>query len=127
MQDGGDQTLSRRLLCREEDVPEGAARGFRFGEGTSFMAVFVARKDGQLFAYDNSCPHMGTPLDFRPGRFVTSDRRHLSCSTHGARFRFEDGFCVVGPCKGSSLRPLKIAVEAGEIVLLEEPTVQTPA
>ena len=67
-----------------------------------------------------------SPLDVRPGRFITSDRRHLSCGTHGARFRFEDGYCLAGPCKGQSLRRLEIAVEAGEIVLLEEPKVQTP-
>lgn len=127
MQDGSDHTVTRRHLCRAEDVPEGGACGFRFGQGTDFMAVFLTRKAGELVAYDNSCPHMGTPLDVRPGRFVTSDRRHLSCGTHGARFRFEDGYCVVGPCKGRSLRRLAIAVEAGEVVLLEEPTVQTPA
>ncbi|HXY99167.1 MAG TPA: Rieske (2Fe-2S) protein [Stellaceae bacterium] len=126
MQDGGHQTTSRRRLCRAEEVPEGGARGFRFEQGADFMAVFVTRKGGELIAYDNSCPHMGTPLDVRPGRFITSDRRHLSCGTHGARFRFEDGYCLAGPCKGQSLRRLEIAVEAGEIVLLEEPKVQTP-
>ncbi|MGO8914772.1 MAG: Rieske (2Fe-2S) protein [Stellaceae bacterium] len=108
-----------RRLCRAEEVPDGGARGFRFGSGTDLEAVFVARKAGALFAYDNACPHLGTPLNFLPDRFLDRDGTHLLCSTHGARFRIEDGYCIDGPCAGKSLRRLSVAVEAGEIMLVD--------
>lgn len=110
--------MSGRVLCRAEGVPEGAGRSFRFGSGPDLATVLVVRKAGALYAYDNACPHLGTPLDFLPDRFLDRDGTHLLCSTHGARFRIADGYCVEGPCLGKSLRPARIAVEAGEIVLI---------
>jgi nitrite reductase/ring-hydroxylating ferredoxin subunit len=111
----------RRPLCRAEEVGEGTGRGFRFGSGPDFQAVFVVRKAGALHAYDNACPHLGTPLNFLPDRFFDRDGRHLLCSTHGALFRIEDGHCIAGPCLGKSLRPVPIVVEGGEILLLGGP------
>jgi nitrite reductase/ring-hydroxylating ferredoxin subunit len=111
----------RRPLCRAEELAEGTGRGFRFGSGPDLQAVFVVRKAGALHAYDNACPHLGTPLNFLPDRFLDRDGRHLLCSTHGALFRIEDGYCIAGPCLGKSLRPVPIAVEGGEIVLLGGP------
>ncbi|HXY99166.1 MAG TPA: Rieske (2Fe-2S) protein [Stellaceae bacterium] len=113
--------MRRRRLCRAEEVPEGGARGFRFGSGADFAAVLVARKAGALFAYDNACPHLGTPLDFLPDRFLDRAGTHLLCGTHGARFRIEDGYCVEGPCAGRSLRRRAVAVEADEILLVDDP------
>ena len=109
-------TASRRL-CRADEVVEGAARGFRFGSGADLEALLVVRKAGALYAYVNSCPHLGTPLDFLPDRFLDRDGEHLLCATHGARFRIADGYCTDGPCFGKSLRPLPIRVEAGDILL----------
>ncbi len=109
--------MNLRRLCRADEVPEGGARGFSFGSGPDLQMVLVARKGGVLFAYDNSCPHMGTPLNFLPDRFLGRDGRHLLCATHGALFRIEDGFCISGPCAGKRLRPLAIHMEGEEIVL----------
>ena len=117
LQDGGRQALSHRLLCRIDEVPEGSARGFRFGTGAAMRAVFVAKKDGAVYVYRDACPHMGTPLAFLPDRFFDRDGRHLLCATHGARFRVEDGFCVSGPCAGQSLARATIRIEGDRIVL----------
>ena len=110
--------MSAQRLCRIDEMPVEGARGFRFGSGTDLRAVFVVRQDGALYAYANSCPHLGTPLDFLPDRFLDRDGRHLLCSTHGARFRIADGFCVAGPCAGRSLERLALRVEDGEILLV---------
>ncbi len=111
--------MNGRRLCRADEVPEGGARGFRFGSGPDLRMVFVLRHRGALYAYDNSCPHLGTPLNFLPDRFLARDGRHLLCATHGALFRIEDGFCIEGPCAGKSLRPLAIRVEREEVFLVE--------
>jgi nitrite reductase/ring-hydroxylating ferredoxin subunit len=108
-----------RRLCRVEDVPEGEARGFRFGSGADLAQIFLVKRAGGLHSYVNSCPHLGTPLDFLPDRFFDRDRRYLLCGTHGARFRVEDGYCIDGPCAGKSLGKAAILIEAGEIALVE--------
>src|SRR6516165_6829764 len=98
LQDGGREALSDQVLCRIDEIPEGSARGFRFGSGSAVRAVFVAKKGGAIYGYRDACPHMGTPLAFLPDRYFDRDSGYLLCGTHGARFRVEDGFCVSGPC-----------------------------
>ncbi len=110
--------MSAHRLCRVDEVPERGARGFRFGSGTDVRAVIVVRQDGTLHGYVNSCPHLGTPLDFLPDRLLDRDGRHLLCSTHGARFRIADGFCVEGPCAGRSLERLALRIEDGELLVI---------
>lgn len=106
-----------RRLCRADEVSEGGARDFRFGSGGEVEALFVVRKGGALHAYVNSCPHIGTPLNLMPNRFFDREGKHLLCTTHGALFRPEDGFCVSGPCAGKNLTPIAIHVEDGEIMV----------
>jgi nitrite reductase/ring-hydroxylating ferredoxin subunit len=67
--------------------------------------------------YVNACPHRGTPLEMFPDRFLDETRRQLVCSTHGARFRVEDGFCTLGPCRGSGLDPVAVEVRGDEVWL----------
>lgn len=118
LQDGRRQAVSVRRLCRVDEVPEGGALGFRFGSGPDLAAILVAKRGGALYAYHNACPHLGTPLDFLPGRFFDRDGRHLLCGTHGARFRLEDGVCISGPCSGKRLGRAEIRIEAGEVALI---------
>jgi hypothetical protein len=54
-----------------------------------------------------------------PDRFISADGGFIQCATHGARFRFEDGYCVGGPCAGQSLRALAVSVHNGAVWLLE--------
>jgi nitrite reductase/ring-hydroxylating ferredoxin subunit len=106
-------------LCRVDDVPEGGGRGFRLGAGAAETTVFVIKRAGALYAYRNACPHTGTPLDWIPDRFFDVSGRYLLCSTHGALFRPEDGFCVSGPCAGKRLSAVAIVVAEGEVVMTE--------
>ena len=104
-------------LCRLDEIPDGAARGFELGDGTERLYVFVLRRGERLFAYRNECPHAGSPLDLMPDQFLAADRRHFLCHTHGALFRIEDGMCVSGPCLGRGLTPVAVSVENGELLL----------
>jgi nitrite reductase/ring-hydroxylating ferredoxin subunit len=90
-------------ICRAEDVPEGCARGFIIGEGRERRDVVLVRRLGVLRAYLNSCPHQGTPLETFPDKFLSNDGKLFVCSTHGARFRVDDGVCISGPCLGKAL------------------------
>jgi nitrite reductase/ring-hydroxylating ferredoxin subunit len=117
-QDGRRQAVSGRRLCRVEAVPEGGGCGFRFGSGPDLESLFVVKQGGALYAYVSSCPQIGTPLNFLPDRFFDRDGKHLLCSTHGARFRVADGYCIGGPCAGKSLTPATIRIDGGEITLV---------
>ena len=100
----------QRVLCRLDDIPDPGARSFEIDGSDGPLDVVVVRHGGRLFGYINSCPHQGTPLETFPDRFLTRDGAQLICSTHGARFRVEDGFCTEGPCKGRRLRPIAVDV-----------------
>jgi nitrite reductase/ring-hydroxylating ferredoxin subunit len=106
------------LLCRADEIADGSARGFHVG--TAQQRVFVARRGAALYAYWNSCPHVGTPLEWAENEFFDRDGRHLMCSTHGALFRVEDGVCIAGPCQGDRLEPYPIAVRDGVVYALPE-------
>lgn len=108
------------VLCRLDDITDGDSNGFvatrANGERIGVLAV---RRGGRVFAYVNSCPHTGAPLDFQPGQFLSLDKTLIQCATHGALFQIEDGFCIQGPCAGKSLVPVAVAVENGIVCLSE--------
>jgi nitrite reductase/ring-hydroxylating ferredoxin subunit len=102
-------------VCRAHEIGEGQARGFVIGNGATRRDVILVRRDGVLRAYVNSCPHQGTPLETFPDRFLNHDGSILICSTHGARFRVEDGVCVSGPCLGKALAVVAYAERDGSV------------
>ncbi len=110
--------MSGTILCRADEIAEGQARGFLVGEGIARRDVVLVRRDGALRAYVNSCPHQGTPLETFPDKFLNEDGSLLVCSTHGARFRVEDGVCVSGPCAGKALARIACDVRDGVVVLM---------
>ena len=61
-----------RELCRIADIPENGAKGFPGADG-AFTGLIVVRQGGQVYVYENACPHIGTPLDWTPDRFLTAD------------------------------------------------------
>lgn len=109
--------MRREPLCRADTIAEGKGRSFRLGTGANQLAAFLIRSGGVLRGYINSCPHVGTPLDWLPDRFFDRNGEHLLCGTHGALFRPEDGLCVRGPCIGKRLAPAPISIEDGVVVL----------
>ena len=83
-------------------------------QGTPRQAIIVRDVQGTLHAYLNVCMHMPIPLDAGGGDFLSPERTHLLCRTHGATYRLEDGLCVRGPCQGRSLVRLDLAWHNGE-------------
>lgn len=107
-------------LCTLAEIPDGGAHKLEFRDGEQRFEMFICRDDKlghgeQIFAYENSCPHAGLPLDYRPGKFLNYEKTHLSCANHGAMFKIDDGFCVKGPCRGQYLRPIDIYVKDGTV------------
>lgn len=109
-------------LCALDDVPEDGTNGFLIETEKGRFGTMVIRQGERFYVYVNSCPHIGAPLDFKAGQFLNVERTHIICTTHGALFQIEDGYCISGPCAGASLIPLKATLDAGEIfVTLPQP------
>ena len=56
---------------------------------------------------------LGVVLDALEG-----ERKHIICSTHGALFKIEDGYCISGPCRSSSLEAVPVTIKNGAVLIL---------
>ncbi len=111
------------VVCAAADIERGGARAFRLsrideaGEPRPFPIVVIRTHDNDYFGYVNACPHDGVWLNIGSGDFFTPDRAFLKCGRHGATFEIDSGLCIGGPCRGSSLQPVALAVVDGEVCL----------
>jgi nitrite reductase/ring-hydroxylating ferredoxin subunit len=108
---------SGQWRCAAGDLPPGHTLAFRLACGPRTVAGFVVNHDGEVRAWLNRCPHVGTPLDLWPNEFYAEDARQLVCATHGALYEPVSGRCVAGPCVGDALTPLPLRREADELVV----------
>lgn len=103
-----------RRLCHVDEIPDGSAKGFPPAPG-GFNGIVVYRKGDDIHVYVNSCPHIGTPLDWTPDRFMSRDGKYIICATHGAAFAPDTGLCLLGPCEGDYLDKIKFDIKDGVI------------
>lgn len=107
------------LICAAADLEEG-------GRGVRFLVdrygrpepAFAVRFRGEVRAYLNRCAHVPVTLDWQEGEFFDSDKRYLICATHGAIYEPVSGFCVLGPCRGQRLVPLRVEEQNGQVFWL---------
>jgi nitrite reductase/ring-hydroxylating ferredoxin subunit len=103
--------------CLAADLAPGHTLTFRLECRGRRLDGFLVNHEGEIRAWINSCPHVGTPLDLWPNEFYGEDGRTLVCSTHGAVFDPVSGYCTSGPCAADSLRPLPLGREADMLVV----------
>ena len=96
--------------CRAFNVPDGAFE----------KEIFVVAMGGGLYAYVNSCPHLGSPLDWMPNQFLNLDKTLIQCSTHHALFQVHDGLCVHGPCSGQKLTAVPLSIVEEKVYAIIE-------
>ena len=100
-----------QFIAVVDDIPAGGL-GFTYRSGPFSEGGILVRTEAGVCGWRNRCRHLAVPLDHDdPGRFATSDRRHLVCGKHGALYRPDDGVCVAGPCLGAELHALPIVVD----------------
>jgi nitrite reductase/ring-hydroxylating ferredoxin subunit len=104
-----------RLCAFDELDADLGTRRFMWLEADGPRRFFLLRRGDALYAYWNECPHHGVALESPEHGLFSDDRSLLQCGFHGARFRFEDGLCVHGPCLGRSLPPFPVALAGGEV------------
>lgn len=82
------------------------------------VEIFLVRRENEVFAYLNRCPHRGVTLEWQPDQFLNFTQEFIQCGTHGAQFRLEDGYCIWGPCARSVLTKLSLIIDGDNIFLL---------
>ena len=113
-----DISTTPKKLCELDQIANDSSAGFVTEWNGKRESFIVIRKKDTVFVYVNSCPHIGTPLDFSPGSFLSQDKNFIMCSTHGALFRINDGFCISGPCAEQALTSVSIDIIEGSVFLL---------
>lgn len=105
-----DPNTSQLLVS---SIPEGGSLGFAH-QGEQLFAV---KKQGKVFVYSNSCPHLQVALNWQDHQFLDSSNTMIQCANHGALFVIENGKCVAGPCTGRKLRAVAFDIVDGVICL----------
>jgi nitrite reductase/ring-hydroxylating ferredoxin subunit len=110
-------------ICGFAEIPSRRARGFslaRLDENGAEKPypIIVVRWGRQVFGYVNRCPHGGVNLDWERNQFLDPNGVRLMCGKHGALFEIGTGLCIDGPCKGTALQPVPLAVLDGDICVV---------
>ena len=120
-----DTSALRHLAGRSEGIPEKGRLVVDIGDRT----VGIFRVNGRLFAYENTCPHMGGPVcqgliipavrelvndtQVSTGYAFDESEMRIVCPWHGYEFSIETGSHPAKP----SIRLKGVAVEeaGGEV------------
>ena len=110
--------MSDNKLCNLSEIEDGNSAAFTIDIHGKSNMVFAVRNGERVTVYLNSCPHTGAPLDLNAGKFLNLEKKYIICSTHGALFKIEDGYCISGPCQSSSLEAVPVTIKNGDVLIL---------
>jgi nitrite reductase/ring-hydroxylating ferredoxin subunit len=105
------------ILCNTTDIEDPGSKSFEVKINRKIQSIFVVHKNGEFFAYYNSCPHTGAPLEWQEDQFLDLDKALIQCATHDALFAIDSGECIAGPCAGEALQSLPITIDADVVRL----------
>lgn len=97
-EDGGDENGP---LAQLDDIPVG-------GGIVAAGLVLVQPEEGEVRAFDASCPHQGTEVEPPDGDGV------IVCPNHGSQFAYADGDLLEGPAE-TGLSEVDVEVSDGEV------------
>ena len=103
-------TDGRLFLCNLDEIKDPGSRGFVFPDLENARLVLI-KKNGQLTAFRNSCPHTGAPMEWKPDQFLDYESEFIQCALHGALFDTQTGECLRGPCVGEFLHEELLEVD----------------
>ncbi len=106
-----------------DEIEEDSSKGFQ----RLNRHFFAVKKDGEVFLYQNRCPHLGTQLDWQEDQFLDTEGALIMCATHGALFLIESGECVQGPCFGDALVPIDYVIVDDQIHIKAKDLLTLPA
>jgi len=111
------KSSAAKVLCKFSEIDNLTSKSFNVKIKRKSTDIFVIRKDDQVYAYENSCPHAQASLEWNPDEFLDEKKETIICALHGARFSIEEGDCLGGPCDGVGLTAVEVEVIEDEVVL----------
>ena len=109
---------NHQVLCQFESLENLETASFDVIIKRKKTSIFIIRKDDQIFAYQNSCPHAKASLEWNDDEFLDETKQHIICAMHGAMFSIEAGKCLGGPCRKKGLEVVDVTVLDGDVVLI---------
>lgn len=104
------------MICVLDELQDRSSKSFTIETESRSVAGFIVRiSAGEIYGYENRCPHTGVQLNWQPDQFFDIDNRFIQCGMHGALFEVESGRCIRGPCIDQSLTEMKLSIEDGVI------------
>ncbi|MDH5610884.1 MAG: Rieske (2Fe-2S) protein [Gammaproteobacteria bacterium] len=104
-------------LCSISDIQDPGSKAFQLAHNSKIFDIFVIHKDGEFYAFINSCPHTGVNLEWLDDQFLDRDHTFIQCATHNALFEIDTGQCIHGPCTGEKLTPVKIEIIDNSLII----------
>ncbi|MCC6978931.1 MAG: Rieske (2Fe-2S) protein [Candidatus Melainabacteria bacterium] len=83
-------SFPRQVVGKEEDVPLGAVKLFRYPE-ESDPCILVHTQDDAFVAYSQKCTHLSCPIIY------SNETKQLECPCHEGSFSLETGAVIKGP------------------------------
>jgi len=106
-----------KVLCKFSELDDLTSKSFDVKIKRKTTNIFVTRKDDQVYAYENVCPHAQAPLESDPDKYLNASKEKIVCAIHGAEFSIESGDCLDGLCDGVGLTVVSVDIIEGDLVL----------
>jgi nitrite reductase/ring-hydroxylating ferredoxin subunit len=94
-------------IAETRDIPKNSMQAFIVRE----LEILVVNVEGEFYAFENRCPHMGYPLFFG-----SLEGEVLTCGFHYARFNVKTGKSI-GDVTHEPLRRFKIRIDDASVLV----------
>lgn len=98
------------FICRLDEVPPTGGHVVRLLRGGIEISLIVLRQHETVRCFLNRCPHLGSELARQDRHLYFEPGVSIECNVHYAVFRWADGVCVRGDCRGESLIGVPVTV-----------------
>ena len=99
-----DTTFLYRLRSHDDENPR--------------EAILLRDAEG-VVSWLNYCQHF-THIKLDKGSGAELRNGEVICTNHGAYFEVDSGQCTHGPCEGAYLNAVDVAVDDGDVVLVDD-------
>lgn len=106
---------NNHYLCKLSELADPSSKSFEIKIGRKKTDIFIIRKEDEVYAYQNICPHAQAPLEWNPDKFLDEQKENIICAMHGAKFNIHNGNCISGPCGGAALTRVAVEIVDGEV------------
>jgi len=112
---------SASRITSVDDVPSDTTLVYRLRpvDGEEPREAILLRDEEGVVSWLNYCQHF-THIKLDKGSGAELRNGEVICTNHGAYFEVDSGRCTYGPCEGAYLTEVEVAVDDGDVVLVDD-------